>query len=81
MRENKTHIIKELGSTVGGGESSKIYAITNITSGKTEVVVEKTISQRFPVQEYEKAEKLYERLNGGNGRRVYTLDDLVEEKI
>lgn len=81
MSEKKTHIIKDIGSHVGVGESAKIYMIVEISSGKSQVVVEKTLSKRMSITKYEEAERLYERLTGGNGRRAYTLDDLVEEKI
>lgn len=80
MREIKTHIIKEIRSSNGSDEGGRLYVITTIHSGETEVVLEKTIKKRMPIQQYEEAELMYERLTGGGGRRVITIEDLLEFK-
>lgn len=73
-------ISKELASRFGGGEASKIYVITNVHKGDTEVVVEHTISERYPIQELEKAANIYERFGLGNGRYLMTLEDMLSFK-
>ena len=79
--DRETHIIKEIASTGGTSESSRIYVIITVHSGKSEVVIEKTITKRMPVQEYNKAVDLYEKLNHGNGRRCYELDEIANEEL
>jgi hypothetical protein len=73
-KEKQTHIIKDLRSSTGGNRSSRMYVITTVSDGRTEVVVEHSIAKRFPVQELDKAEALYEKLDYvGIG-----LDELVK---
>lgn len=76
--ENKKidYIFKDICLTVGGDGSSKLYTVTNIHTGKTQVVVEKSISIRMPIQKYEEAMQIYERLNGSG--RVISIEDLLK---
>ena len=60
-----------------GGESGKLIVLTNVKSGKTEVIVEHTISEHFKIQDLEKATDLYERLHCGGGRKMYKLNDIA----
>ena len=55
--------------------------ITTVHSGKTEIVIEKTITKRMPVQDLRKAKEMYEQLTCGNGRRAYEIEDLINEKL
>lgn len=77
MKPKRDFITQNLREQIGGGESARMYVITTVHSGETEVVVEKTISERFPVQEIEKAEDLYERLICGDGRKVFKLEEIA----
>lgn len=70
-------ISKELASRFGGGEATKLYVITNVHAGDTEVVVEHTISERYPIQELEKAADIYERFGLGGGRYCMTLEQIL----
>lgn len=81
MADKKTHLFQNLKQQGSSDESARLYMCVTIHSGKAEIIVEKTITQRFPVEKYETAERLYERLTCGGGRRVYTLEDLASEKI
>jgi hypothetical protein len=70
-------ISKDLRTSMGSHESTKTYLYVVIATGEVEIVVEHTVSQRMPVSDYEKALDLHERLTCGNGRRVYTPEDLA----
>lgn len=78
--KKKDYIFNNIGSVIGigGGESSKVYTITTIKTGETEIVIEKTISKRFPITEYEKAMDLYDNVNGGG--YIIELEDLRDIK-
>lgn len=71
-------LIHDLKSSVGSGQRSSVYQYTDIHSGKTELVIEKTIIERYPVTEYEKVMKIYDNLNRGGGRRLWSLNDLTK---
>lgn len=75
MKET-THIIKDIASTIGAGESSKIYVITSIATGETEVVVEKTISKRMSIKKYHEALAMYERL--GDSGYIVSIEDIIK---
>ena len=78
MSKKETHITKDIVSVQGAGESSRVYLIVDISDGEAELVVEKTITERYPVQDYDKVMKLHENRNRGGGRRVWTLEDLTK---
>ena len=77
----KTHLIKELSQGGGCGENYRLYAITTIHSGKTEVVLDFTISKRFPIQEIEKAEAMKDKLTACGGRRIYDLEEIANQEL
>lgn len=70
-----THLIA---SSTGSDESSKVELVANTKSGETELVIRKTITERYPITEYEKVMSLYENLNRGGGRRVWSLEELTK---
>lgn len=76
--EKVSYIKKDISSTTGSSECSRVYLIVDISSGESELVVEKTIIERYPVQEYEKVMSLYENLNRGGGRKCWSLNDLTK---
>lgn len=76
MENNPKYIFKDLCSSVGSGESSKVYLSTNMDSGKSELVIEKTITERYPTKDYAQVMNLHERLNAGGGRRLWKLSEL-----
>ena len=78
MSDKKTHIHKDLASSTGSGESSQVYMTVEIATGEAELVIEKTIRERYPVQDYDKVMQLHENLNRGGGRRVWSLEDLTK---
>lgn len=75
--EKKLYIHNKLKEIFGSSEGSKVTLTTNLKTGKSELVVEKTIREYFPVTDYEKVMDLYERLNCGSGRQVFKLEDLA----
>ena len=52
MKENIFFIFKTLEKTCGSDESSKVYLATTIKTGKSELVISKTITERYPIQDY-----------------------------
>lgn len=79
--EDKTKdrwIRKEITSRFGSRESSEVYLEVDTKTGESELVISKTITERYPVQDIEKVKALHERLNGGGGRRMYSLEDLTK---
>ena len=56
-------IFKDIAGQSDGSESSRAYLVVDKSTGKSEVVIEKTLSKRFPATEYDKAMSLYEQLN------------------
>ncbi|KKN06994.1 hypothetical protein LCGC14_1071840 [marine sediment metagenome] len=76
--EPQSHISYNLRESSGSSEGARLYIITTISTGKTEVVLEKTIKKRFPIQKFNDVKLMYERLNGGGGRRVITIEDLIK---
>lgn len=71
-------IRKRICSSIGGGEMSEVELVANTKTGETELVISKTITERYPITDYKKVIRLYENLNRGGGRRVYSLKDLTK---
>lgn len=71
-------IRKELATACGSGEESEVYLEVEISTGQSELVIKKSIIERYPVQDYEKVMDLHKRLNRGGGRRVWSLEDLTK---
>lgn len=77
--KKETYLIKDIRETCGSGEGARMYAITTIATGETEIVIKKSITERMPIQDYEKAIDLYERLTCGSGRKVFKLEELAHK--
>lgn len=67
-----------IASSTGANERSEVELEADTSNGEVHLVVRKTITERYPVTEYEKVMDLHERLNRGGGRRRYTLEDLTK---
>lgn len=76
-REIITHITKDFKNSYGGGEGCKVYTITSLSDGQTEVVIETTQTARYPVQQLNEVLKLADNITGGGGRRVVSVDDIA----
>jgi len=72
-------IVHKICSSTGSSESSEVYLIADLVSGKTELVIEKTITERYPITDYEKVMKLYEDINAGGGRICLSLKDFANK--
>jgi hypothetical protein len=72
------YIRKTLASSHGSGESSEVYLEVDTKTGESELVISKTITERYPVTKHDKVMKLHDDLNRGGGRRVYSLKDLTK---
>lgn len=70
-------IRKELYSSTGSGEHTEMFIEVDTQTGKSKVIIKKTIIERYPVQKIEEAMALYENITGGGGRPVITLQDFV----
>lgn len=73
-----TLIIHEICSSIGSSESSRVRLVADTKTGETELVISKTITERYPITDYKKVMQLYEGLIRGGGRRVYKLKDLTK---
>lgn len=62
---------------MGSDAGEKLYLCVDVRQGKTEVIIEKTIKERFPIQDLAKAVDLYERLTCGSGRKLWRLEELA----
>jgi hypothetical protein len=71
-------IRKEIAKCVGSSEQSEVYLEVSTKTGESELVIKKTFSERYPVTKYDEVIKLYNRLNGGGGRMVPSLEDLTK---
>lgn len=72
-------IIHKICSSSGSSESSQVYMIADLISGETQLVIEKTITERYPITDYEKVMKLYEQINAGGGRICLSLKDFTKK--
>lgn len=64
-------------SCASGGEYSDVELVADTGTGETQLVISKTIIERYPITDYEKVMKLHEDLNAGGGRKVFKLKDLI----
>jgi succinylarginine dihydrolase len=53
--------------------------IADTVSGETQLVIEKTITERYPITDYKKVMKLYQNINAGGGRRCLSLKDFTKK--
>lgn len=77
VTKEKDMMFGDIAKSISAGESSKVYTVTTIKTGETQLVIEKTITERYPVQDYEKVMDLYERLNCGGGRKAWKLEEIA----
>jgi len=77
IKKGTEYLFNETHKCFGGGESTTVKIVINVQKGETQVKVEHSISQYFPIQEYDNAVNLYERLTCGGGRRMYKPEDLA----
>lgn len=77
--EKPSWLYKEIVSSTGSDESSRVHLSTNMETGKSELVIEKTIIERYPTKDYEKVMDLHERLTCGRGRKLFTLNELAHK--
>lgn len=78
MSEKHTHITKDFVRSGGGNEGTRVYTITSINDGKTEVVLERTISERYPVQKLNEVLDMAKDMDAGGGRRMVFIEDLLD---
>lgn len=71
------YIFHQLGMQGGTDETTKLTVVVTVATGECELVLSKEVSERYPIQKLEEVQQLYERLTGGNGRRVYKPSDLL----
>lgn len=68
-----THTIT---SCTSAGEYSSVELLANTKTGETELVIQKTIIERYPITDYHMVMNLHESINKGGGRRLFKLADL-----
>lgn len=78
ITNEKDLIFTDIASCCGSEEKSRVYMVTHVKSGETELVIEKTIMERYPVTDLKKVIKLHDDLNRGGGRRLWKLKDLTK---
>lgn len=71
-------IVHKICSSFGSSESSELKLIANTRTGETELVISKTITERYPITDYDKVMQLHEDLNRGGGRKIWKLKDLTK---
>lgn len=76
-KDLKPFIFKDIYVQGGSGESARVYLCVHISDGKSELVIEKTITERFPVTDFDKVTDLYERLTCASGRKAWQLEELA----
>lgn len=77
MSTDDRFIFKDLCSSSGGDESTRMYIEIDTRDGDSTIVIKKSVSCRMPIQKIKEAKDLYERLTCGNGRQVFTPEDLA----
>jgi len=74
----KKIIIHEITSCTGANEHSKVELIADTGTGEAELVISKTIIERYPLTQYDEVMQLHENLNRGGGRKKWNLEDLTK---
>lgn len=69
---------QQLALCVSSGETSEVELEVDTADGGAKLVVRKTIIEYYSPTEYEKVMDLYERLNRGGGRKLWTLEDMTK---
>lgn len=73
-----TLIVHEIASCHGSGEMSKVELVAHTDTGEVELIISKTIRERYALTDYEKVMRLHENLNRGGGRMRWSLEDLTK---
>lgn len=71
-------IHNELRCSIGSSESSSVTLVTDLHTGKSELVIRKEYTERYRVKDYDTVMELYEGLNRGGGRHIPKLKDLTK---
>lgn len=71
-------IIHEIESCCGSSECSRVFLHADLISGDTELVIEKTITERYPITDYEKVIDLHKQITGGGGRKLFKISDFAK---
>lgn len=75
-KEDKNFMFQNIRECGGSGEGGRIYLATTMSTGESEIVIEHTITERYPTKDYDKVIDLYERLHCGGGRKMFKLEEL-----
>lgn len=75
--EKELFIFNVLKSQTNGSESVKVTLITDLHDGTSQLAVEKSIVDYYPVTEKEHVDKIFERLTA-TPRRVLTLENILD---
>lgn len=75
MGKEVIYITKDICSTTGANERTSVKLIASVNTGETHLEIQKTITERYTLKEYDKVMKLYEKLNK-SGRIIHILKDL-----
>lgn len=73
----KDYYYKDLKTCVGADETTVLTLITDMRSGRSHIKLSKSVSQKFSTGKIDEAEDLFDKLTGGNGRRLYKPEDLL----
>lgn len=69
-------IVHQIATSFSPIERSKVEMIADTETGETQLVISKTIIERYPITDYDKVMNLYEKINRGGGRKLIKLKDL-----
>lgn len=70
------YIRKTIAGLHGSRERTEVLLEVDIKTGKSELIISKTIIEYYPVTDYEKVMDLHKKLNR-SGRKRYSLEDLT----
>lgn len=78
MKREKIHyIIKDFKNKQGSDEHFRVYTVTSVIDGRTEVVFETTQVSRYPVDKLNEILEIADRISGGGGRKRVTTDEII----
>lgn len=75
-RERVDFITQNFVRSGGSHDGVRVYTITNVHDGDTEVVIETSQSARYPVKYLNDVLLFADDLRAGGGRRVVSVDDI-----
>ena len=73
----KTINTQKLKQAVTSEEHTSLDLVTDLTTGKSYLLLSKTVSERYETSDMDKAEDVFIRITGGNGRKLYKPKDLI----